>query len=172
MCSHRRWMEASVVEDVTESGIEIEDKRYSLSIHYRGHRYKARARAVIDGAVSQLRPKPDVVGGKHVINLLPHGAPDKGKALQSLMKRARAQSAFYVGDDVTDESVFSLRDSRIVTVRVGEKKSSRARYFIRAQGEHRSTARTADSRTFGAIVVWPLQNRITHVSRNSKSSVS
>jgi len=40
-----------------------------------------------------------------------------------------------VGDDETDEDVFSLSDTRILTVRIGEKKFSAARFFLKRQTE-------------------------------------
>ena len=43
--------------------------------------------------------------------------------------------ALYVRDDVTDEDVFALRDARILTVRIGKKKDSSARYFLKRQAE-------------------------------------
>jgi len=43
--------------------------------------------------------------------------------------------ALYVGDDETDEDVFALRDARILSVRVGKKNGSAARYFLKRQAE-------------------------------------
>ena len=40
-----------------------------------------------------------------------------------------------MGDDETDEDVFALRDARILTVRVGKKNGSSARYFLTRQAE-------------------------------------
>ena len=117
------------------SGVEIEDKTYSLAIHYRRSRNKREVRVQIKDAVAHLTPAPRIIAGKAVINLLPVGAPHKGVAVLELMKRHGMKNALYIGDDDTDEDVFSLPDNRIMTVRVGEKRASHARYFIRQQSE-------------------------------------
>jgi trehalose 6-phosphate phosphatase len=51
------------------------------------------------------------------------------------MMAARANNALYVGDDETDEDVFGLPDARVFTIRVGEKRSSRAHFFLKRQSE-------------------------------------
>ena len=114
------------------SGIEIEDKIYSLALHYRRARGRKVAKTEIIRALSILSPEPKVIQGKCVVNLLPSGAPHKGAALLELMDRTGIRSGLYVGDD---EEVFSLPDSRILTVRVGHKRSSQAQYFVSRQSD-------------------------------------
>jgi trehalose 6-phosphate phosphatase len=70
-----------------------------------------------------------------VVNLLPVGGPHKGLALLDYVARKNLKCAFYVGDDDTDEDVFSMPDPRIIGVRVGYKKTSQAKFYIRRQGE-------------------------------------
>jgi trehalose 6-phosphate phosphatase len=117
------------------NGVEIEDKVFSLAIHYRSSRNKKTAKALISTAVQSITPSPRVIFGKAVFNIVPAGGPHKGVALMELMKQAGSRSAFYIGDDDTDEDVFNLHDSRVMTVRVGNKRSSQARYFIERQAE-------------------------------------
>ena len=62
------------------AGIEIEDKRYSLSIHYRKASNKAAARASIGRAIESLPFFMRTVAGKLVINLVVADAPNKGDA--------------------------------------------------------------------------------------------
>lgn len=117
-------------------GLEIEDKRYSLAIHYRRSRQKRDGRAVIQRAVSSLPVPMRLVRGKMVVNLVPERAPNKGHALLRLRTLEGADTALYVGDDVTDEDVFALEQpGRLVTVRVGESRTSAATYFLRNQSE-------------------------------------
>ena len=52
-------------------------------------------------------------------NLLPRHAADKGYAVCRLIEQAGALRTLYVGDDVTDEDVFSLRRDDVFSVRVG-----------------------------------------------------
>ncbi|MFS8065655.1 MAG: trehalose-phosphatase [Byssovorax sp.] len=117
-------------------GVEIEDKRYSLAIHYRKSREKRAARAVIARAGAAVQGSCRLVAGKQVVNVIPHGAPHKGTALEALRDQVGADTAIFVGDDVTDENVFELdQPGRLLSIRVGEKRSSAAPYYLRDQGE-------------------------------------
>lgn len=118
------------------NGIEIENKRFSLSIHYRKSRKKAEARADIDQAVSRLPVPMRSIPGKLVVSLLPVGAPNKGDAMVHLREQAGADTALFVGDDLTDEDIFALdQPGRLQTIRVGASRTSSARYFLRSQVE-------------------------------------
>lgn len=116
-------------------GVSIEDKQLSLSVHYRAAKDKARTRRAIYKAVESLE-SVRVVGGKDVVNLVPRGARHKGFALDELRRGASCDAAVYVGDDVTDEDVFKMRRAlRLLTVRVGAKKTSEAEYYLKTQTE-------------------------------------
>lgn len=119
------------------SGVEVEDKVYSLAIHYRRSRSKKEAKIRIQKVISELMPEPRIVQGKSVVNLLPSGAPHKGAAILDLIQRSKMKHIFYVGDDDTDEDVFGLEYNlgQIMTVRIGQKKSSQAKYFLKHQSE-------------------------------------
>jgi trehalose 6-phosphate phosphatase len=116
-------------------GVEIEDKTYSLAVHYRRALRKEQARSEILKWIGHLNPIPRLTPGKEVLNLLPPNAPNKGDAVHSLICRTRVETAVYVGDDDTDEDVFNLEDARILTIRAGCSNTSRARYFIENQTE-------------------------------------
>lgn len=112
-------------------GVEIEDKRFSLAVHFRRSRSATRARHAIEAAIASLPMKTRVIAGKRVVNVLPEGAPHKGIALEALQTLSGADIALYVGDDVTDEDVFeSERPGRLIGVRVGRRASSAASYYI------------------------------------------
>ncbi|MFM2420090.1 MAG: hypothetical protein RL385_4813 [Pseudomonadota bacterium] len=118
------------------AGVDLEDKRYSLALHYRRSRNKRLARSAILSAVAALPVRMRVVPGKLVVNVVPERAPNKGDALLELRKAEQADTALYVGDDVTDEDVFELdQPGRLLTVRVGDSRSSAAAYFLRDQNE-------------------------------------
>jgi len=121
--------------ETPHAGIDIEDKQYSLAIHYRLAPDARRARRTVARALAHLQPMPQLIPGKKVINVLIPGAPHKGAALLQLLRRTRAEQALFIGDDDTDEAVFALDEPRIVTVRVGRKRSSRAHYYLRGQTE-------------------------------------
>jgi trehalose 6-phosphate phosphatase len=118
------------------AGIDLEDKRYSLAVHYRRARLKRTAREVIRNAVAALPVPMRILPGKMVINIVPERAPNKGDALLSLRRVEQADIAFYVGDDMTDEDVFELdQPGRLLGVRVGESLNSAASYYLRNQRE-------------------------------------
>ena len=117
-------------------GVELEDKIYSLAVHYRKSRQKRQARSAIRDAVLALPVAMRIVTGKLVVNVVPERAANKGDALLELREREAANTAFYIGDDVTDEDVFTLdQPGRLFTVRVGRSKASAAKYFLRDQRE-------------------------------------
>lgn len=114
-------------------GVRIENKSYSVSVHYRRSREKRKALAAILDASARLGAVR-VIGGKQVVNILPEGAPHKGMALERERDRLGCDTAIYVGDDETDEDVFGLdQPGRLLSVRVSAKRSSRAVYCLRNQ---------------------------------------
>jgi trehalose 6-phosphate phosphatase len=116
-------------------GVEIEDKVFSVAVHYRRSREKKLARKAIleaAGALAEVR----IIGGKLVVNILPNGAPHKGIALERERARLGCDTAIYVGDDETDEDVFTLdQPGQLLTIRVGQRRASAAAYFITSQGQ-------------------------------------
>jgi trehalose 6-phosphate phosphatase len=113
-------------------GVVIEDKVFSLAIHYRQSPDRTAACRAIAGAAADLEGVR-LIGGKCVVNLSPRGAPHKGTALQAARVQFGCDVALYVGDDETDEDVFALDDSAVLGVRVGSRRTSRARYYVRDQ---------------------------------------
>ena len=113
---------------VPRQGVVIEDKRFSVAIHYRQARERnATRRAVLSAA----RSLEDVrlVGGKLVVNLLVPDAPHKGLALERERSHVACDTVIYVGDDETDEDVFQLEQpGQLLSIRVGQKRASAASY--------------------------------------------
>jgi len=121
----------SAIEDMP--GVWIEDKGISLAVHYRQQPNKQTARRRIMHAVASLEGA-QTVGGKQVINVLAVGAPHKGQALAAARDRRKCDWVLYVGDDDNDEDAFAL-GGNTVPVRVGQKRASKARYYLRNQAE-------------------------------------
>lgn len=113
-----------------DAGIFIEDKQYSLAVHYRLARERAKIETELHALLVTLQPLPRLVAGKFVINLLPQNAPDKGHAIEQLMRVSGAKHAIYVGDDVTDEDVFRLRRADLLTIRIERSVDSAADFFL------------------------------------------
>ncbi|MBN1614268.1 MAG: trehalose-phosphatase [Deltaproteobacteria bacterium] len=130
--------ERQVKESLSASksvGIIIENKGATVSVHYRASPNRAKARLEVLRAIGCLVPKPKVISGKCVEDLVPETAPDKGDALLYLMNHCGYSKAFYAGDDKTDEDVFRLTGIQLFTVRVGKDAPTRALYKLRNQGE-------------------------------------
>ena len=124
----------AVLDDVP--GVDLENKRFSLAVHYRRSRSKRLARKRIHEAVAALGLKLRTIPGKLVVNVLPERAPHKGDALVRLRAQEGADTAVYVGDDATDEDVFELdQPGRLLSVRVGRSLKSHAPYYLRHQRE-------------------------------------
>lgn len=117
-------------QQLDDPGVQLEDKRYSLSVHYRMARAPQQAARTLESLFGQLSPPPRVVGGKYVFNLVAENAADKGVALERLMQACGARHAIYVGDDVTDEDVFRLRRPDVLSVRVERHPESAADFFL------------------------------------------
>ncbi len=131
----KKFLEAHLNPVAQDLGISIEDKEYSIALHYRRSRKRKLARIKIQETIPLLDGNPRILFGKLVFNVIPAGGPHKGIALQRLMEQSGSKFAFYIGDDFTDEDIFGLLDSRILTVRVGKKDRSQAKYYIHKQKE-------------------------------------
>jgi trehalose 6-phosphate phosphatase len=92
-------------------GIIIEDKEYSLAIHYR---LAPQLGGSIIRSVSAICQKwncdtLDILPGKSVIEIKPRSF-DKGTGLRELMSSApfAGRQPIFIGDDVTDEAAFAV----------------------------------------------------------------
>jgi trehalose 6-phosphate phosphatase len=116
-----------------DEGLVIEDKRYSVTIHYRHVHDKHRAIEAIDRAVAEL-PDARALGGQDAVSLLPRGGANKGVALRQACSWFACDSAIYVGDDGTDEDAFASNyPERLLTIRVGAAENTHARFHIDGQ---------------------------------------
>ena len=118
-----------------DPGLMIEHKPYSICLHYRLVRNRHTTIQKVEDALPRLSPMPLIIGGKCGINLLPPGAPHKRQALEDLLALEGMRSAFFVGDDETDEVVFRAAPPEWVTVRVERVRDSAARFFLHHQSE-------------------------------------
>ena len=131
----QKWVRALEKRLAPYRGVVIEDKTYSVTIHYRHARQRRPALAAIATAVGGLRGAR-LIGGKHAISLVPRGAPTKGAALERARRLLACDTAIYIGDDDTDEDAFTAgRADRLLAIRVGLKQDSAARYRLKNQAE-------------------------------------
>lgn len=144
---HLRWSQALEPtrellrvhrSELADAGVQVEDKRHSIALHYRLAAQPKRALAAIEAAIAAVLKgeAPGRAGiacsrGKCVVNLTAVGAPDKGDAVLGLAHSAHAGAALFVGDDANDEPVFERAPADWMTVRVGRAGSeSSARYYL------------------------------------------
>ena len=114
-------------------GVWVEDKRFSVAVHYRQAPNPVAARRAILSVASGL-PNTRIVPGKRVCNVLPDDAPNKGRALDMARVLLGCDAAIYVGDDDTDEDVFSLKPEwPLLAIRVGTRRSTHATFHVRHQ---------------------------------------
>ena len=108
-------------------GVLVEDKRWSLSIHYRqaDPHVLPRLQAIVEGVARDLGLR--VHGGKMVFEIRPPVLVDKGTAVYALAQRlqglADGASLLFAGDDRTDEDAFRvlrMRAPQAITVRVAD----------------------------------------------------
>lgn len=121
---------------LAHGGVVVEDKRFSLALHYRVAEDKGAALLCIEELLQGIEPALKRFGGKCVVNVMAAGLPDKGDALAELVRRANAGSAVFVGDDVNDEAVFMRAEPHWLTVRIGrDDPLSRAMFFLDSDAE-------------------------------------
>jgi trehalose 6-phosphate phosphatase len=122
------WRSSLAVALAGCEGIEVEDKRFGIAIHYRkapswadAERRALTAALSLEGAA--------VFAGHAVVNVLPEEAPTKGDAIVGLCERLGRRAAVYVGDDRTDEEAF--RSEVVgVSIAVGDAPGVSAEYSI------------------------------------------
>ena len=120
---------------LTEAGVLIEPKGYSISLHYRLSRDRNKALEVIRSTIASLTPQPRIIGGKFVFNLLPPGAPDKFEALLVLLRITGRQTVIFAGDDATDDVVFQQAPRTWLTIRIERGGDHRAQFHLNHQSE-------------------------------------
>jgi trehalose 6-phosphate phosphatase len=131
----RTWQKEFTVALGDTPGVEIENKKLSISIHFRKTKNRERVRKKVQAVAQTLIPKVRLIGGKAIINVLPTLPVNKGTALLAIMKKKRKSKAFFVGDDQTDEDVFEMNRTNIFSVRVGLSKKSYAPYYLKSQNQ-------------------------------------
>jgi trehalose 6-phosphate phosphatase len=116
------------------SGVIVEDKRSSISVHFRlaDEAIIPELEKMVDDAVSR-HPSLTKTYGKKVVQLQPAMDWDKGKALSWLLDRTANGEAYpiYVGDDLTDEDAFvAIRDLGLGIIVTDAARPTAARYSL------------------------------------------
>jgi trehalose-phosphatase len=123
-------------------GIALEPKGATVALHYRGASRRCVELARV--AIAQFLRKTKglhLMSGKKVLELVPAREVDKWAAIQFVFAREKRrrpdtiQTVIYLGDDTTDERVFEKM--RGISVAVGKRQNTSARYFLRSPAEVR-----------------------------------
>jgi len=122
------------------SGVFVEDKRYTLAIHYRAVRQKdvRLVRETVHDLVMPFWREFKITRGKKVIEVRPNVPWSKGTAIQQVLtslKRIKEECVIYAGDDTTDEDAFGALRGNGITIVVGKKRHSKAAYWVRNPAE-------------------------------------
>jgi trehalose-phosphatase len=138
---------AAARQSLEACGVAVEDKRWTLTVHYRATGIEPRA------VVSRVAAEHGlvVVTGKKVLELRPPVTVNKGTAAVALVERLggfrSGASILYAGDDATDEDAFVAlrsRDPRPVTLHVaGEGSQTTCAEYI-----------VADPMEMGGVLAW------------------
>ena len=92
-------------------GVLIEDKGYSIALHYRlAPELEKEVRKAVAGICAKHPSAPiELLPGKSVIEIKPRGF-SKASGVRELMRSPpfRGRHPIFIGDDVTDESVFGM----------------------------------------------------------------
>lgn len=120
-------------------GALVEKKSFSFTLHYRQVDSKLRKelkRLFFEVSSSFIEKGLKILSGKMVFEVLPAIEWDKGKAVSFIMKSFNKKfSPIFIGDDLTDETVFNEIKDKGITVKIGFSKNTMAKYFLRNQTE-------------------------------------
>lgn len=125
------------IQDSTQDlpGVLIEDKGVTGSVHYRQLTpvlwmpLKEIIRQVIAARNRELK----MTEGKRVFEVRPNVAWDKGRGVQALigwLDPRETTLRIYIGDDQTDEDAFKALGRNAITILVGQKKHTCARFHL------------------------------------------
>ncbi len=117
-------------------GVSIEQKDYSVALHYR-HVDLKKQNWLVKEYMGMIRPilkeqNLELMRAKKLFEVRPKKFWDKGKSSKWIWENiAPGYLPVYFGDDTTDEDAFRELKSEGITIRVGLKKSSKAEYYVR-----------------------------------------
>jgi len=118
------------------NGVIVEDKRYSLSVHYRlvEEEDMGELHRLFWSVIERYEDNFRITSGSKVMEVRPKGIWHKGEVVLWLAQKfGKGKTLIYVGDDITDIDAFrAMRDSGIA-VSIGA--NPEADYYLRDQEE-------------------------------------
>lgn len=123
-------------------GIYVEWKPVSVAVHYRAATPEAarKARREVERDLRNQARGFRLLKGKKMREILPPGKTSKGQAVFAVLARLTRRRKLrplllYLGDDVTDETVFQRLRPRDIGIHVGGRARTRARYHLDSPAE-------------------------------------
>ena len=128
-------------------GVWIEDKGPILGVHVRGATASVcrRTSDVVQEVMGRFQPELGLLSGSRVWEVIPRELQGKGATVRSLLREMPpAALPIYLGDDATDETAFAVLRHGI-TVCVGGRRPTRARFDLRSPQEVRTFLKELES---------------------------
>lgn len=115
-------------------GTFVENKVQSISVHYWESPDPASVVRAIEALVPTFSHAVTIVHGTSLVNLVPHGAPDKGDAVLRVMRDGNLPRAVFVGDELTDEPGFRAVNAHDgLSIRIRRSADSAALWHVDSQ---------------------------------------
>lgn len=126
-----RKIKSELTRSLKVKGIFIEDKKFTLSIHYRllmKRNLKTFQQRFFYEIVKPWKSRVRITRGKKVFEIRPPFDWDKGKAVKWLINKLKLKKylSIYIGDDQTDEDAFRVLKDKGITILVGQRKKTLA----------------------------------------------
>jgi len=144
-CQTKPYIQRSyklIRKNVKIKGMILENKFYTLSVHYRlvAKSYVATLRMIVENAIRDLRKDRNIkiTEGKKVIEVRPNIEWHKGKIVEWILRKTKVKKALpiYIGDDITDEDAFRSLGKNGITVLVSKrKKKTGAKYILNSPSD-------------------------------------
>lgn len=131
-----------MLEEVLSSipSAKVENKQFTITVHYRN--VEKRLIPFVKKTVKEVivdYKDLHITLGKMVIEVRPNIKWDKGDAVLKILKSIRAgnvtKTIIYIGDDKTDEDAFKALKQKAITIVVGRKQNSKAKFYLRNTDE-------------------------------------
>lgn len=121
-------------------GTWLENKKYSLSLHFRSVKIQSilSVKKIFFKTASRLLDKKilTVIKGKQILEFIPDVSWDKGKAVLWVLNHLKDKCLpIYIGDDQTDENAFEVLYKKGITIRIGKLKKTSANYYLNGSWE-------------------------------------
>jgi len=121
-------------------GAFVEIKGKSIALHYGATAFTdSQAMCLADEAAGVMGDSLRIVSARNAVEILPKDA-GKGRAIANLLKHPRywGRTPVFAGDDIVDEEGFcEVNDRGGISICIGDRKTTAAKYRVRSVSEFR-----------------------------------